>query len=157
MSKVYFIEENGKKCGPLTIQELKEKKIVESTLVWTEGMTEWREAQSILELNELIAVTPPPLPRKATPTPYINQTYFGLILAVLSLIAVYLIGTIKAPVSTNAMAVFVIVSIVIRILVASVCSDLAKKQNRDTTAWSLFGFFSPVLALIIQGLLKKVN
>jgi purine-cytosine permease-like protein len=35
--------------------------------------------------------------------------------------------------------------------------NIAKKQNRNTFYWGVFAFFLPYLAMIIIGLLKKLN
>ena len=63
--KKYFLLENKNQIGPFTIDELKEKKINETTFVWYDGLTEWTSAGSILELKVLFSVpipTPPPPP-----------------------------------------------------------------------------------------------
>ena len=41
-----------------------------------------------------------------------------------------------------------IFSLLLSVCGAFVCSDKAKKLNRDSTAWGLFGFFLPIVAMI---------
>lgn len=60
--KKYFIVENNQQSGPLSIDELRNKKVSPSTLVWFEGMANWEQASSIGELNGLFMATPPPPP-----------------------------------------------------------------------------------------------
>jgi predicted negative regulator of RcsB-dependent stress response len=62
--KHYFYAENDQKFGPFTIEELETKRLKKSTLVWTEGMSDWASADSITELKEILISEPPPLPKK---------------------------------------------------------------------------------------------
>ena len=70
MLKNYFIVEQGQQSGPFTFEELKSKKLKKTTMVWTEGMTEWSSAESISELRDLLIVEPPPPPAWTSPPPY---------------------------------------------------------------------------------------
>lgn len=59
----YYIVENGKQAGPFDIETLK-KKIENGTLkkdylVWKEGMSDWRKAEELEEINELFPNIPP--------------------------------------------------------------------------------------------------
>jgi len=65
--KLYFIENKGKQEGPFTVSELKSKKILDKTLVWTEGLDEWAFAEDIDELKAILISSPPPLPQRKTP------------------------------------------------------------------------------------------
>lgn len=68
----YFIIVNGAQQGPYTIEELRQRHIDSSTLVWTEGMAQWTPAWQVEELktlfnenaaNDLDGIpTPPPTP-----------------------------------------------------------------------------------------------
>jgi hypothetical protein len=42
-----------------------------------------------------------------------------------------------------------IVLLIVRILITIYCVNKAKSLNRDTVRWGVFGFFLPILALII--------
>lgn len=64
----YYYEEDGQAMGPLTLAELKSKRINRNTLVWTEGMDQWAPAEKVQELKGLIVPTPPPLPPPLPPT-----------------------------------------------------------------------------------------
>jgi len=59
--KKYFIVSQDAQEGPFSISELKEKKILKDTLVWTDTMEEWAEASTVEELKEVIVI-PPPIP-----------------------------------------------------------------------------------------------
>jgi hypothetical protein len=59
--KTYYIHNGTENSGPFILEELKAKKITKTTLVWSEGMDEWKYAGDIAELKNIIAAVPPPL------------------------------------------------------------------------------------------------
>ena len=69
----YFIVEYGKRKGPYTIDEVKLMSIERSTLVWCEGMTDWTQADDILEFNEILKDVPPPIPQQNGDLPLVNN------------------------------------------------------------------------------------
>ena len=58
----FFIVLNGLQQGPFTIEQLVDKGINSSTLVWTEKLDNWVEAKNIEDLKEIIRNSPPPIP-----------------------------------------------------------------------------------------------
>lgn len=58
----YFYSDGIQNHGPLTLEELKRKSIQPDTLIWHEGMSDWKRADRIDELREVIPLVPPPLP-----------------------------------------------------------------------------------------------
>lgn len=68
--KKYHYSDGDKQFGPLTKEELKDKKITKDTMVWYEGLDNWVKASDVDELKELFKSTPPPLDSiKQTPPP----------------------------------------------------------------------------------------
>jgi hypothetical protein len=68
--KKYHYSEGDNQFGPLTIEELKDKKITKDTMVWYEGLDNWVKAGDVDELKERFKSTPPPLSStKQTPPP----------------------------------------------------------------------------------------
>ncbi|MDY0142847.1 MAG: GYF domain-containing protein [Bacteroidales bacterium] len=59
--KKYFYSNGQEKEGPVTLEELKQKEIQSKTLIWHEGLDDWKEAESIEELREIFELSPPPL------------------------------------------------------------------------------------------------
>lgn len=59
--KTYYIHNGTENSGPFVLEELKAKKITKTTLVWFEGMDEWKYAGDIDELKSILLVIPPPL------------------------------------------------------------------------------------------------
>jgi hypothetical protein len=62
--KYFFIEENGKKNGPFTIEELKIKRLSNKTLIWSDGFKNWKSAELVNELKDIVINEPPPLPKE---------------------------------------------------------------------------------------------
>ncbi|CAA6816238.1 MAG: Putative virion core protein (lumpy skin disease virus) [uncultured Sulfurovum sp.] len=64
-STMYYVAINEEKEGPYDLRTIQlfinEEKIHKQTLIWTEGLKDWVEAQSILEKN--FNTMPPPLPK----------------------------------------------------------------------------------------------
>jgi hypothetical protein len=61
---LYFIEENNEKVGPFSYDELAQKKVSESTLIWRNGLDNWIPANQLNELSAVVVFNPPPLPQK---------------------------------------------------------------------------------------------
>ena len=72
--KKYFIVENNQQTGPLSKDELNGR-INPSSLVWTEGMTNWEQASTIGELNDLFMAPPPPPSAYQTSPPPLYSNY----------------------------------------------------------------------------------
>lgn len=53
MKEYHYIDAAGQQCGPFPLHELREYPIAKTTMVWTSGMTDWVEAQTINELKFL--------------------------------------------------------------------------------------------------------
>jgi hypothetical protein len=98
--KTYYIHNGKENSGPFVLEELKSKKITKTTLVWYEGMDEWKYAGDIDELKSILIVVPPPL-KNIPPLPkadkkVASQTILGLdknIFYMASGILVLIIGT----------------------------------------------------------------
>ena len=57
MKKYFYSNEQGEQ-GPVTLEELKQKDITLKTLIWHEGLDDWKEAESIYELKEIFELGP---------------------------------------------------------------------------------------------------
>ena len=68
----YYFTDGKERFGPFTIDQLKEKNISESTLVWKDGLPDWVPARNLSDLEALF-VKSPPIPPPAS-TAYINPT-----------------------------------------------------------------------------------
>ena len=59
--RTYYINNGNENGGPFTIEELKLQDISTATLIWYNGMDEWKYAREIEELQFLFNITPPPI------------------------------------------------------------------------------------------------
>ena len=66
--RTYYINNGKENGGPFTLEELKSQQINKATLVWYQGMDEWKHAHDIEELSSFFTVVPPPI-KFTTPTP----------------------------------------------------------------------------------------
>jgi hypothetical protein len=66
--RTYYINNGKENGGPFTLDELKTQQLSKATLVWYQGMDEWKHARDIEELSSFFTVVPPPI-KFTTPTP----------------------------------------------------------------------------------------
>ncbi len=66
MDKEYFIIQNNIKTGPLTFEQLININIKPDTLVWTDGMPDWKQCKELEEFNIIFKNIPPPTPTENT-------------------------------------------------------------------------------------------
>lgn len=63
----FHVAINGKQAGPFTLDQLQEVvargELTRTSLVWKPGMANWVAAESVPELQNLLAALPPPLPK----------------------------------------------------------------------------------------------
>jgi len=59
--KHYFYSSGENQKGPLTFEQLKKENIDKDTLIWFEGIEDWTKAKYILELEEILQLSPPPI------------------------------------------------------------------------------------------------
>ena len=62
----YFIVKDGTRQGPYTVEELAMQRLSPDTLVWTRGMPDWAEAQTVPELSGAIDHDVPDVPDAGT-------------------------------------------------------------------------------------------
>ncbi|HZA67483.1 MAG TPA: SPFH domain-containing protein [Geminicoccaceae bacterium] len=63
----FYVVRNGQQAGPFPASELQRQiqagELTRSSLVWTQGMSEWSSAEAVPDLAHLFAATPPPIPK----------------------------------------------------------------------------------------------
>ena len=57
----YYYHTNGKQFGPFTKEELTQFNIKRDTLVWCDGMPDWKKANEVENLTDLFKNQPPPI------------------------------------------------------------------------------------------------
>lgn len=71
--KKYFYSNGKEKNGPFSLEDLKNKEINPNTLIWFEGLDDWTAAKYILELEEILQLSPPPIPINGIKTKLITS------------------------------------------------------------------------------------
>lgn len=181
--KHYYYSENEQKFGPFLLEELKDKRLKKTTLVWTDGLSDWTIADNFEELKGYLISVPPPLPKKETNKPrstvtirqpihsVINDKYdltykretdatlFGVFALLLALfIVVFRPFKIENDNSYNQYRTYAaLINLAYRIAITYWVINISKRQNRNFTAWGWFAFFVPTLALIISGISRKLK
>lgn len=61
LMKKYFYSDGKEKFGPFSFEELKNEKITKDTLIWFEGLEDWKSAKDISEFEEIFKLIPPPI------------------------------------------------------------------------------------------------
>lgn len=178
--KYYYYSDKNQQMGPFAFEELKDKRLKKSTLIWTDGFKEWTLAEKVEELKDILISEPPPLPgiRVITDDKNVNikittqnetnlrldyikeieASIFGVILFIIPIV-LKLTGVIsfESEGSYNqARVIFAIASFIVRIFAIIWVVNIAKRQNRNFNSWGWFAFFLPSLTLMIIGLLKKL-
>lgn len=79
MNRYFYIDAEGKQKGTFSPDELRSENLKRETLVWTQGMEQWKRAEEVQELQYLFSAVPVQntAPSAALqPAPYIgNQNY----------------------------------------------------------------------------------
>ena len=62
--KHYFYSDGENQKGPFTtFEQLKNENIKKESLIWFEGLDDWKPAKEIRELDEIFELNPPPIPK----------------------------------------------------------------------------------------------
>lgn len=103
--RTYYINNGNENGGPFTLDELKNQQLNKTTLVWYQGMDEWKYAVDIIDFKPFFTVVPPPI-KRATPTQKIEpiepsetilglkKSYFFLVITFLAIMITVLVLTI---------------------------------------------------------------
>ena len=71
--KKYFYSNGEDKEGPVTLEELKLVGIRPKTMIWYEGLDDWKEAETISELRLILELIPPPLDKSVDSSKAIKE------------------------------------------------------------------------------------
>lgn len=85
-----------------------------------------------------------------------EATVVGILLMIVNLLLILLVRFEDEYFQQMVAAIFALLSLVLRILITIWCVNIARRQNRNSGGWGVFAFFTPTLALVIIGLLRKL-
>ena len=60
--KKYFFYDGKEKHGPLSLEELKHEDISKESLIWFEGLDDWKPAGTLDEMKPILELQPPSIP-----------------------------------------------------------------------------------------------
>lgn len=72
--KKYYTHNGTEQEGPYTLDELIQKKINTSTMIWYEGLDNWKKASEIEEIKSILTILPPPFKKQGTLNETLNKT-----------------------------------------------------------------------------------
>lgn len=157
MEKEYHISLNGKNLGPFSLDQLQKSKIDQESLVWYEGLDDWKPVIDIDELKGHIKSIPPPLPKGEAKKVIYAPGYLvlGLILGAITIwmngANVYEIQLNNHPVITS------VIAIGLRFVAASFVTGTIKMYNRQSLWWGVFAFLLPSIAMISAAFVKPLK
>lgn len=62
----FIIDEKDSRQGPYTFEELKSLPITNETMVWYDGIDDWKKAEEIAELKDIAIKLPPPFIKESS-------------------------------------------------------------------------------------------
>lgn len=65
--KKYFTHNEGGENGPFDLEELKSQGLKGDSMIWFDGLENWKKASEIEELKGILKPTPPPLTKSVPP------------------------------------------------------------------------------------------
>jgi hypothetical protein len=98
----YYYTDGKERFGPFTLEELKDKPISPTTLIWKEGLPDWVSARDLSDLESLFAEgspLPPLVPTYATPVveaPPKNWLIESILVTILCCLPLGIVGIIHA-------------------------------------------------------------
>ncbi|MDE7426957.1 MAG: CD225/dispanin family protein [Muribaculaceae bacterium] len=158
MSHYFYIDNSGQQQGPIAAENLIQYGVTPTTMVWTEGMSDWAPASSVAELTTIFRQTPPPvsaanynMTTNAQPAyqpnnmqqPYMPKPESNLVWAILSTLFCCLPTGIAA----------IIFASKVDSMWAQGYYDEAVRYSRKARNWSLIGAIAAVVVSLLYFLL----
>ncbi len=181
MKQIYY-EKEGQQLGPLDIDQIQPLQINADTLVWQEGMSSWKKAKDMPELEAYLNKLPPPLPPPRDIkidntydltykrerniiyigiglllTPYFLLNNISFFLSTFFLEQIINWNIIYDNISYVLYALTTLFFIPVRILSTLFVRLVSMKQNRNYKAWGLFAFILPSISMISIGSTRRIK
>ena len=137
----YYYTDGTERYGPFTIEQLRERNITGSTLVWKEGMADWLPASQVTELQSLLTpadtFSAPAIPSYANTTtpglPPKNWLVESILVTILCCLPLGIVGIINAT--------------KVESLWNSGQRDAALKASQEAGKWVKIAFFSGIVVI----------
>jgi Interferon-induced transmembrane protein/GYF domain 2 len=138
----YYYTDGKERFGPFTLEDLKDKNIAPTTLVWKEGLPDWVSARDLSDLESLFnegSTFPPPLvPVYSSPvveTPPKNWLIESILVTILCCLPLGIVGIIHAT--------------KVDTLWSAGQRDEAYKASREAAKWVKIGAISGFIAIVL--------
>lgn len=156
MTRYFYIDSEGNQKGPLTLDELKIEHIRKETLVWTQGMLEWKRACEIENLEPLFEIprsipynqhqTTPPTQQQAASAevPILPKTWMVESILV-TLLPFVLCGNVLSLIGIAA----IVNASKVESLFNSGLFDQAKKASNEAARWTKITFWIAIGVILL--------
>lgn len=137
----YYYTDGTERYGPFTIEQLRERNLTGSTLVWKEGMADWLPASQVTELQSLLtpadSFSAPAVPSFANTTtpglPPKNWLVESILVTILCCLPLGIVGIINAT--------------KVESLWNSGQRDAALKASQEAGKWVKIAFFAGIVVI----------
>ncbi len=137
----YYYTDGKERFGPFSLEELKDKRIAPTTLVWKEGLPDWVSAQDLSDLESLFgegSTFPPIVPSYTTPvveTPPKNWLIESILVTILCCLPLGIVGIIHAT--------------KVDTLWSTGQRDAAYKASQEAGKWVKIGAISGFIVIVL--------
>ena len=141
----YYYTDGKERFGPFSEEELREKNLSGTTLVWKEGMSDWMPLSQVTELQSLLSSSgPSAIPPVIGPTgipelPPKNWLIESILVTLLCCLPLGIVGIINAG--------------KVESLWNSGQREAALKASQDAAKWVKIGFFVGIVVIGLYALL----
>ena len=165
MTRYFYIDSEGNQKGPLTLDELRVENIRKETLVWAQGMPEWKRASELENLKPLFELPrSTPYNQHQTTPPTHQQTASGEvpILPKTWMVESILVTLLPFLLCGNVLSLIGIAAIVNASKVESLFNsghyDQAKKASNEAARWTKITFWIAIgiILLVIVAIIAFV-
>lgn len=131
----FYILINNSKQGPFPVEELANKSITPNTMVWAIGFSNWKPANQVPELSDLLSSLPPEPPLIKTNTMPKTWLAESILVAILCCLPLGIIGIIYATKVDTAYY--------------NQQYELAQYYSRKARKWTLWGFYIALILFLL--------
>jgi len=137
----YYYTDGKERFGPFSLEELKDKRIAPTTLVWKEGLSDWVSAQNLSDLESLFvegSTFPPIVPVYTSPvieTQPKNWLIESILVTILCCLPLGIVGIIHAT--------------KVDTLWSTGQRDAAYKASQEAGKWVKIGAISGFVAIVL--------
>jgi hypothetical protein len=138
----YYYTDGKERYGPFTLDQLRDRKISQETLIWKEGLPDWMAAKNMSDLNSLFqavenfhAPIPPPFAYQVQEFPPKNWLVESILVTIFCCLPFGIVGIINAT--------------KVETLWNSGQKEAAIRASQEAGKWTKIGF---IICVVVVGL-----